>query len=139
MAMVEQWVAQGYSIGPTLITGGLIALLALLNWHQARRINRLEARLGQMHQALRQEVKMMGQGAIGVGHRVKYLEKQMRSQPSAFEQLLMQPQPEAPLPETPRPARSRAAAVTEKPESPRTQSRAEQALAKWMSDTRHTA
>ncbi|WP_028670041.1 hypothetical protein [Saccharospirillum impatiens] len=140
MAMFEQWVALGYSHGPTLLIGALIALLGLVNWRHGRKIRQLEARLGHTHQALRQEVKMMGQGAIGVGHRVKHLEKQMRTQPSPFEQLLMHGTQVAEPANKPAKAKPHAAvAPMEKPASSRGQSRAEQALAQWMSDTRHTA
>ncbi len=103
------------------------------------RLAQVEARLAQTHQVLRQEVKMMGQGAIGVGNRVKHLEKQMRTQPSPFEQLLMHSaQAPDPAPQTTK-SPPREAAKVEKPAMPRAQSRAEQALAQWMSDTRHTA
>ena len=140
MAFAELWVAQGFSLGPTLVIGGLIILLALVHWRHGRRLRQLEARLEQTHQALRQEVKMMGQGAIGVGHRVKHLEKQLRTQPSPFEQLLMQSAntPE-PVSEAERPKAQPKMAPIEKPAPARSQSRAEQALAQWMSDTRHTA
>lgn len=140
MAMFEQWLALAGSYGPTLGLAGLIMVLALVNWRHGRKIRQLEARLGQAQQSLRQEVKMMGQGAIGVGHRVKHLEKQMRKQPSPFEQLLMHSaQAPEPTPSTTKPERKAVAPTPEKPVSSRTQSRAEQALAQWMSDTRHTA
>lgn len=138
MAMTEFWVAQGFSLGPTLVIGGLILLLALVHWRHGRKLRQLEARLGHTHQALRQEVKMMGQGAIGVGQRVKHLEKQLRTQPSPFEQLLMQTA-KTPEPEAERPIAQPKVAPIETPSPARSQSRAEQALAQWMSDTRHTA
>lgn len=140
MVMIEQWFSLGYSYGPTLVISGLIVLLGLVNWLHGRKIRQLEARLAQTHQVLRQEVKMMGQGAIGVGNRVKHLEKQMRTQPSPFEQLLMQSaQAPDPAPKATEPQPREAAVPTKKPATPRAQSRAEQALAQWMSDTRHTA
>lgn len=140
MAMFEQWLALAESHGPTLGLAGLIMVLGLINWRHARKISQLETRLGQAQQTLRQEVKMMGQGAIGVGHRVKHLEKQMRKQASPFEQLLMQSaQAPEPAPAAPKPERKEVVPKAERPVSSRTQSRAEQALAQWMSDTRHTA
>ena len=138
MALTEFWVAQGFSLGPTLVIGGLILLLALVHWRHGRKLRQLEARLGHTHQALRQEVKMMGQGAIGVGQRVKHLEKQLRTQPSPFEQLLMQTA-KTPEPEAERPIAQPKVAPIETSAPARSQSRAEQALAQWMSDTRHTA
>lgn len=140
MAMFEQWVALGYSFGPTLVIGGLVVMLGLVNWRHGRKIRSLETRLNQTHQSLRQEVKMMGQGAIGVGHRVKHLEKQMRTQPSPFEQLLIHSaQASDPAPEAAKSKPRAPASPVETPGSGRAQSRAEQALAQWMSDTRHTA
>lgn len=140
MAMVQQWIALGYSYGPTFGLAGLIVMLGLVNWRHGRKIKQLEARLGRTHQVLRQEVKMMGQGAIGVGNRVKHLEKQIRTQPSPFEQLLMHSaQTPDTAPVAKKPERNAAEPVADKPASQRTQSRAEQALAQWMSDTRHTA
>lgn len=140
MAMFEQWVSLGFSFAPTLVIGGLIVLLGLVNWRHGRKIRQLEVRLAQTHQVLRQEVKMMGQGAIGVGNRVKHLEKQMRIQPSPFEQLLMHSaQAPDPAPKTEKSQPRKAAAKVDKPALPRAQSRAEQSLAQWMSDTRYTA
>lgn len=139
--MFEQWLTLADSYGPTLGLAGLILVVGLVNWRHGRKIRQLETRLAQAQQALRQEVKMMGQGAIGVGHRVKHLEKQMRKQPSPFEQLLMHSaQTPEPTPVTVKPERKKTVAPEpEKPVSSRTQSRAEQALAQWMSDTGHTA
>lgn len=141
MVLVEQWMSVGFGHGATLALLALIVMLGLVNWRHGRKIRRLETQLARTHQALRQEVKMMGQGAIGVGHRVKHLEKQLRKQPSPFEQLLMQqpiaapgqPDKQASMPED----KARPAPDTTK--TGRTQSRAERALAQWMSETRHTA
>lgn len=82
MAMFEQWLTLADSYGPTLGLAGLIMVLGLVNWRHGRKIRQLEVRLGQAQQALRQEVKMMGQGAIGVGHRVKHLENRCASNPA---------------------------------------------------------
>jgi hypothetical protein len=139
MGMFEQWMSTGYTHGLTLGLVVMVAMLGLANWRHGRKIRSLESQLHHTHQALRQEVKMMGQGAIGVGHRVKHLEKQIRKQPSPFEQLLMQ----QPLPSVARPdpvvAKPESEPRPERVETKRTQSRAERALAQWMTETRHTA
>jgi hypothetical protein len=142
MGLFEQWMSVGFGNSPTLGLLVLIIVLGLANWRHGRKIRRLEAQLVHTHQALRQEVKMMGQGAIGVGHRVKHLEKQIRRQPSPFEQLLMQqPAPEAaqPDPRIAAPESSKPGSEPDTAKTKRTQSRAERALAQWMSETRHTA
>lgn len=114
----------------------LVLLLLGVIWHHARKINQLEQKLVSQHRFLRQELKMMSQGAIGVGNRVKHLEKQVKQQPTPFEQLLMQQAEQPPTP-------SRRPEVAEKkPEvaaSPREKSRAEQALSDWMRDYQTTA
>jgi hypothetical protein len=143
MAIMQHWALLGASNGLTIALCGLVIVLCLVNWRHGRRIRKLEARLGQSQQALRQEIKMMGQGAIGVGHRVKHLEKQIRKQPSAYEQLLMQQTPSSNQNTDTVPAgkgidRDLAHQVV-KPVVKRAQSRAEQALAQWMKETRHTA
>ncbi len=138
-------------LGMALLT--LVLLLTGLLWHHARKIRRLEQKLVSQHRFFRQEMKMMNQGAIGVGHRVKHLEKQVRQQPvtptaakpqaapGTFEQLL-KGYNEAPAP-SPIPAskpRKETAAIrsTAEPSKPM-QSRAEQALADWMKDYQTTA
>lgn len=133
-------IALGYSYGPTFGLAGLIVMLGLVNWSHGRKIKQLKARLGQTPQALGQEVKMIGQCVIGVGNRVKHLEKQIRTPPSLFEQLLMHSaQTPDTAPVAKKPERSAAEPVVDKLASQRSQSRAEQALAQWMSDARHTA
>lgn len=131
-----------------LVLGTLVLLLAANLWHHARKIRRLEQKLVSQHRFFRQELKMMSQGAIGVGHRVKHLEKRMRQQPdtaapvaagkppSAFEQLLKGYDPvpgERPV------SKPRTETADIRSTTPPPQSRAEQALADWMKDYRTTA
>lgn len=110
-------------------TAVVVLLLLAVIWHHARKIRRLEQRLVSQHRFLRQELKMMSQGAIGVGNRVKHLEKQIKQSPSAFEQLLMQ-QAESSETSSPRPPVTPAPT----PVAPSGKSRAEQALSDWMRD-----
>ena len=132
-----------------VVLGTLVLLLTANLWHHARKIRRLEQKLVSQHRFFRQEMKMMNQGAIGVGHRVKHLEKRMRhqtdaapartvakKQPSAFEQLL---NGYGPAPETSPVSRSRAETPDIRLNDQAQPSRAEQALADWMKDSRTTA
>lgn len=105
-------------------TASVVLLLALVLNH-SRKIRQLQRQLVDQERFLRQELKMMNQGAIGVGNRVKTLEKQVRSQPSEFEQRLLVQASVAQSQET-RPTRP-------------AKSRAEKALADWMKDYRTTA
>lgn len=138
-------------LGTILVT--MVLLLVGILWHHARKIRRLEQKLVSQHRFFRQEMKMMSQGAIGVGQRVKHLEKQVRQQPSAppvakakagassFEQLLKgYGQAPAPAPSPVSKPRTETADIrsTAVPSKPM-QSRAEQALADWMKDYRTTA
>lgn len=104
---------------------GLALLLVGIVWHHARKIRQLQQQLLSQDRFLRQELKMMNQGAIGVGNRVKTLEKQVRQQPSEFEQRLL--------------AQASAAQTTQERPQQTSKSRAEQALADWMKDYRTTA
>jgi len=134
-----------------VVLGTLVLLLAANLWHHARRIRRLEQKLVSQHRYFRQEMKMMNQGAIGVGHRVKHLEKRMRKQadtaptparvtankqPSAFEQLL---NGYGPVPEESSNSRPRTETPDIRSHDQKQPSRAEQALADWMKDYRTTA
>lgn len=130
---MDMGLAWGVNQGAVIaVLSMLVLLLSGLVWHHARKIRRLEQQLISQHRFMRQELKMMSQGAIGVGNRVKHLEKQVRQQPTPFEQLLMQQaEPTKPAPSTP----SRAP----EPSPARPKSRAEQALTDWMRDSRTTA
>ncbi|GGX50892.1 hypothetical protein [Saccharospirillum salsuginis] len=132
-----------------VILGTLVLLLAANLWHHARKIRRLEQKLVSQHRYFRQEMKMMNQGAIGVGHRVKHLEKRMRKQvdttpapaparkqPSAFEQLL---NGYGPAPEEAPISSPRTKTPDIRSNDQNQPSRAEQALADWMKDYRTTA
>lgn len=125
-ALIQSGLTLLDSLDPTVWgAAGLILLLLGVVWHHARKIRHLEQQLLNQQRILRQELKMMNQGAIGVGNRVKYLEKQVRHQPSPFEQQLVNE------------AASRAPS-TQTAGRP-LKSRAEQALADWMKDYRTTA
>lgn len=100
-------------------------LLAVIG-HHGRKIRQLQRQLIEQDRFLRQELKMMNQGAIGVGNRVKTLEKQVRTQPSEFEQRLLAQASVAAQTQETRPSRA-------------SKSRAEQALADWMKDYRTSA
>lgn len=114
------------SLEPTVWGATTVAVLLLgVVWHHARKIRQLQQQLLDQDRFLRQELKMMNQGAIGVGNRVKTLEKQVRSQPSEFEQRLLA-------------QASAAQSQEQRPKRP-SKSRAEQALADWMKDYRTTA
>lgn len=133
-----------------VILGTVVLLLAGNLWHHARRIRRLEQKLVSQHRFFRQELKMMNQGAIGVGHRVKHLEKRMRqggeatavpqtaakAKPSPFEQLLKGIDPTPERQPKPKP-RNDTSDIQSRPQA--TPSRAEQALADWMRDYQTTA
>ncbi|WP_108124445.1 hypothetical protein [Saccharospirillum mangrovi] len=112
---------------PMVLAAAATAVLLLaVVLHHARKIRQLQQQLIQQDRFLRQELKMMNQGAIGVGNRVKTLEKQVRTQPSEFEQRLL--------------AQASVAAQSQdtRPNRP-SKSRAEQALADWMKDYRTPA
>lgn len=111
-----------------LLTVMVLLLLGVI-WHHARKIRRLEQKLVSQHRFLRQELKMMSQGAIGVGIRVKHLEKQIKHQPSPFEQLLTQQTAEHPTTTAERQVAEVPQAMT-RPE----RSRAERSLSDWMRD-----
>lgn len=114
----------------------LVLLLMGVIWHHACKIRRLEQKLVSQHRFMRQELKMMSQGAIGVGNRVKLLEKQVKQthQPTAFEQLLTQQVDPIP-PSSPQPD----VAAKPRSEARKQRSRSEQALSDWMRDYQTTA
>lgn len=114
------------SLEPTAWAVAALTILLLAGvGHHGRKIRQLQRQLLEQDRFLRQELKMMNQGAIGVGNRVKTLEKQVRSQPSEFEQRLL--------------AQASAAQSQEQRPHKSSQSRAERALADWMKDYRTTA
>lgn len=120
----QHWLASQGSM--VWVAAAAACVLLLVIGHHGRKIRQLQQQLIEQDRFLRQELKMMNQGAIGVGNRVKSLEKQVRTQPSEFEQRLLAQASVAAHAQEARPSRA-------------SKSRAEQALADWMKDYRTPA
>lgn len=129
-----------------LFMAALLSLLIALCWYQGLKMRKLERQLANQHQYFRQELTMINQSAMGVGNRVKYLEQKFKRQPNAFEQVLAQAAQTQPAKPEDKPAKSLDALLTRKKDVPKaaaapkqSSSRAEQALDRWMQDSRHIA
>lgn len=129
-----------------LVMATLLSVVLVLNWYQGRKMRKLERHLMHQQQLFRQELTMVNQGAMGVGSRVKHLEQKLKGQPNAFEKVLAKAaRAEALKPESKatKPQGVERANTTDLPKVAKvpkaTSSRAEQALDRWMRESRHIA
>lgn len=130
----------------SLIMATLLALVFFLYWSQGRKVRKLERLLANQQRFLRQELNMVSQSAMGVGNRVKYLEKQLKRQPKAFEQALAQTADKHSVTHVNNQAKAEEALAARQKVGPQAEvapvaarSRAEQALDLWLQDSRHIA
>ncbi|MHA7878395.1 MAG: hypothetical protein ACX931_01290 [Saccharospirillum sp.] len=130
----------GFLSGGQLIFSALMVVTWVALWSQARKVRRLSAQLDHQQQRFHQELTMISQSAMGVGNRVKHLERQLRQQPNPFDQALVRAvsaateKPPKATAQQASPVQTGADATGES-----SRSRAEQALSRWMQDSRHIA
>lgn len=114
-----------------LLVVGVLALVAY------RRIRRLEARLEQSQRQIMQEIKMVNQGAIGIGRRFAAIEKGLKKPQKVADFSAIRAEAlakQTAQPETPKHAKeSDHVSIVEKPASPK-KTKAEQALFAWLND-----
>ena len=66
-----------------LVLSSCLALFALITLFSLHRISRLQAQLAHLHDEAFREIKMVNQGAIGLGRRFSHLESNMKNRAAA--------------------------------------------------------